>query len=125
MAGETERLSEQLNAARLEPVLERLSHHAELSDDQRRSFDVWAHSMIERIVHPAHAGLAGYREALESVRREFRAVHSGVAAGWLSLGHIDEELVCRRAFLGHLIDLVGPLVGHEPIPQQRIVKAAA
>jgi hypothetical protein len=124
MAGDIERLAEQLTAHRLEPLLDKLARHAELNEEQQRSFKVWAGAMLERLVHPSHAGLAGYREALESVRQEFRAVHSGVAAAWLTQGHIDEELVCRRALLGHLIDLVEPLVGAEP-HRGRIVKAAA
>jgi hypothetical protein len=78
----------------------------------------------ELLLRSSAAGLAGLREHLETVRREFRAVHAGVAAGWLSTGAIDEELVCRRSFLAHLLDVLGPVVGAEA-PPGRLVKAAA
>lgn len=124
MAGESERLVDALSLQRLEPFLQRLAFHAELSEPRRLAFIEWAHAIRERLLHPPSAGLAGFRESLESVKQEYRAVHAGVAAGWLASGHIDEELVCRRSFLGHVIDTVGPEVGAEP-PPSRLVKAAA
>lgn len=124
MAGETERLSESLSKASLSPVIESLAVRAELGAAQQRAFREWAESIVERLSNPASAGLSGLREGLESLRQEFRAVHAGVAAGWLARGSIDEELVCRRSFLGHVIDVVGPQVGQAP-STQRYVKAAA
>lgn len=124
MAGETERLSDALSLAKLAPVLERLAANAELDANGRKALNAWAAAIIEQLLTPSVAGLAGLRESLEAVRREFRAVHAGVAAGWQTRGHIDEELVCRRSFLSHVIDLVGPTVGLEPAPS-RFVKAAA
>ncbi|MDX2011087.1 MAG: hypothetical protein SFW67_12890 [Myxococcaceae bacterium] len=124
MAGETERITHALSMSRLEPELEALAHRAELDDEQRRAFFAWAGMVREQLLSPATSGLSGLRERLEAVRREFRAVHAGVAAGWLARGHIDETLVCRRAFLGALIDRIEPFVGAEPAPG-RLVKAAA
>jgi hypothetical protein len=124
MAGETERITQALSWSRVEPELEQLAHRAELDDEQRRAFVAWARMVHERLVSSPTSGLAGLRERLDAVRREFRAVHAGVAAGWLARGHIDETLVCRRAFLGSLIDRLEPLVGAEPAVG-RLVKAAA
>jgi hypothetical protein len=124
MAGETERIVEALSMDRLQVVLERLSHEAELDQDQRRAFVTWATMVGQQVLHPSAAGLTGLRERLDAVRREFRAVHAGVAAGWLARGHIDEILVCRRAFLGYLIDRIEPHVGAEPAVG-RLIKAAA
>jgi len=124
MAGETERLTDALSLDRLSPLVARLAVHAELSDSQRRAFEAWSSAITARLISAASGGLAGFRSGLEGVRHEFRAVHAGVAAGWLAGGTIDEELVCRRSFLGHLIDQVAPLVGHAPSPG-RVVKAAA
>jgi hypothetical protein len=124
MAGETERIVEALSMDRLQVVLERLSHEAELDQDQRRAFVTWATMVSQQVLQPPTAGLSGLRERLEAVRREFRAVHAGVAAGWLARGHIDEILVCRRAFLGYLIDRLEPHVGAEPTVG-RLIKAAA
>lgn len=124
MAGETEHLIAALSPRRLEPIITRLSRHAELTAEQRRAFHDWSTAMVDRLTAPDLIGLAGFREGLDSIRQEFRAVHSGVAAGWLARGVIDLELVCRRSFLAHLIDVVEPLVGHEPA-KARIFKAAA
>ncbi len=124
MAGEIEQVINALSPRRLEPVLTRLAKHAELDPEQRRAFQAWTGAMIDRLTAPTSVGLAGLREGLESVRAEFRALHAGVAAGWLARGHIDLELVSRRAFLAHVIDVVEPLVGHEP-NRARMVKAAA
>lgn len=124
MAGEIEHLTAALSPRRLEPVLTRLARHAELGPEQRRAFHEWVTAMLDRLLAPESIGLAGLREGLESIRQEFRAVHAGVAAGWLARGSIDLELVCRRSFLAHLIDVVEPLVGQEP-SKARMVKAAA
>lgn len=125
MAGETARLTEALSQQTLAPVLLRMSRSAELSPSQHHAFEAWTQSIVERLVSPSAAGgLSGFRGGLDSIRREFRAVHAGVAAGWLAHGRIDEELVCRRSFLGHVIDLVAPMVGPEPAAN-RVVKAAA
>jgi hypothetical protein len=124
MAGETERLTEALTMLGASPVVHQLARSAELSDAQRRAFEAWAQSILAQLINPPLSGLAGFRDGLDSVRREFRAVHAGVAAGWVALGRIDEELVCRRSFLAHVIDLVTPLVGPEPAVG-RVVKAAA
>lgn len=124
MAGETERLTDALSMQQLSVVVARLGRDAELSEMQQRSFERWTESVRQGLISHAPAGLAGFRVGLDEVKREFRAVHAGVAAGWLARGHIDEELVCRRAFLGHLLDVVAPLVGAEP-PVGKLVKAAA
>jgi hypothetical protein len=124
MAGETERLTEALSTQALSPVVQRLSRSAQLSQQQHRAFEVWTESIVQGLISPSTGGLAGFRSGLDLVRLEFRAVHAGVAAGWLAHGSIDEELVCRRSFLGHLIDLVAPMVGPEPATS-RLVKAAA
>lgn len=124
MAGETQRLTEALSPRAVAPVVQRLSRSAQLSEPQHRAFEAWTESIVERLISPSMGGLAGFRGGLDSVRREFRAVHAGVAAGWLAHGRIDEELVCRRSFLGHVIDLVAPMVGPEPATA-RVVKAAA
>ena len=124
MAGETERLTAALSTQAMAPVVLRMARGAELSPLQHRAFEAWAQSIVDRLVSPSASGLAGFRGGLDSVRREFRAVHAGVAAGWLAHGRIDEELVCRRSFLGHVIDVVAPMVGPEPAAS-RVVKAAA
>jgi len=125
MAGETERLTEALSQQALAPVVLRMARSAELSPTQHHAFEAWSGAIVARLISPSGAGgLSGFRGGLDSVRREFRAVHAGVAAGWLAHGRIDEELVCRRSFLGHVIDLVAPMVGAEP-SASRLVKAAA
>ncbi|MCA2978509.1 MAG: hypothetical protein INH41_03415 [Myxococcaceae bacterium] len=124
MAGETERIIETLSRDHLDPLLAELAARAELDDGRRRAFLAWADMMRERFLSPPAPGLAGLREQLEVVRREFRAVNAGVAASWLARGTIDEELVCRRSLLGALIDRVAPHVGGEG-SSGRVVKAAA
>ncbi len=124
MAGKTERITQALSAVELSATLERFANRAELSDEQHRSLASWAVAKSELLLRSSVAGLAGLRDQLETLRREFRAVHAGVAAGWLSTGVIDEELVCRRSFLAHLLDVLEPAVGAEAAPG-RMVKAAA
>lgn len=124
MAGETERIIDTLLPSRILARLEHLATNAELDAATSGAFIAWGVALVESISASSQAGLSGYRDQLERLKNEFRSVHAGLAAGWMTTGAIDEGLVCRRTFLGQLIDTLEPLVGHAPSPA-RIVRTAA
>jgi hypothetical protein len=115
---------EALESTRVEIALVRLMSQWEATHEEHERFRTWAMEVAGRLLEAA-PDEATLRLRGAELKERYRALHVDVAQALIERGHIDEALVCRRSWVGHLLNALEPLGALGPQHKGHFVRSAA
>jgi hypothetical protein len=86
-------------------VLDQIASGWEVAREARSEFMTWARATRDDVLA---AGEGATAQTLQNLREQLRVLHKEIVFQYVANGWVGQAHVARRAWLGHLIDLLEP-----------------